>query len=51
MSVLNMTKEEKEEILAKHKAATKEVMDRKASEKSGLKAPEKPVEKPKDKKK
>ena len=47
MSILNMSDEEKKEILDKHKAATKEVRDRMAAEKGGIKAPEKKVEKKK----
>ena len=48
MSVLNISDEEKKEILEKHKAATKEVRDRIASEKGGLKTPKKPKEEKKD---
>jgi len=39
MSVLNISDEEKKEILEKHKAATKEVRDRMSAEKNGLKSP------------
>jgi len=45
MNAFNMTDEEKNEILKKHKAATKDAHDKKANEKSGLKAPEKKEEK------
>ena len=45
MSVLNMTDKEKKEILDQHKAATKEVLDRRASEKGGPAIPEKKEEK------
>jgi len=47
MSAFKLSDEEKEEILKKHKLATKEVRDRQAWEKGGLKAPEKPKEKKK----
>ena len=45
MSAFNLSDEEKEEILKKHKEATKEVRDRQEWEKGGLKAPEKTEEK------
>jgi len=40
-----MSDKEKKEILDKHKAATKEVLDRKASERGGPPIPEKKEEK------
>ena len=40
MNILDMSDKEKEEILTKHKAATKEVHDRKAAEKGGPAIPE-----------
>ena len=45
MSILNMSDKEKKEILAQHKAATKEVLDRREAEKGGPGIPEKKEEK------
>ena len=45
MSILKMSDEEKKEILDKHKAATKEVLDRRDAEKGGPSIPEKKEEK------
>lgn len=41
MSPFNISEEEKNAIREQHKAAAKEIFDRKAAEKGGLKAPEK----------
>ena len=48
MSILEMSDKEKKEILDKHKAATKEVLDRRASEKDGPSIPETKKEEKKD---
>ena len=48
MSILNMSDKEKEEILNQHKAATKEVLDRRASEKGGPSIPEEKKEEKKE---
>lgn len=47
MSPLNISDEERKEILEKHRAATKEFYQKKAEEKQGLKKIEKPKEEPK----
>jgi len=51
MSILEMSEEEKKAIRKQHEEATKAANDRRAAEKGGLKAPEKPKEDPKKKSK